>query len=1313
MVDILTIGSSGLSAYRRSLEVTGNNIVNANTEGYARRDVQLKGIGDAASSPTTLLTGSGSGVAIDVIRRATDVFVQSEKRITQSASSAATALSDRLDRLEKSMFSGDGDLGKLSQTLFSRIQDFATTPSSIAVRTTVIQAANDLAVGFNVQADRLAAEADAIVSDAQSELDNLNALTKQLADLNKQIDSIGDDTGKANDLLDQRDRLIDSVVKIVAVTVESRPSGAINLYLSDGTAGPQLLGQSGAKALTASHTNGHLQITMDPYGASVPLSKIQGGTVGGIQAFDDQISSMVGQLNRMAVGFTKRFNDQHAKGTDLDGEKGLPVFSTETFSIAASKSNKGISTAEIDIGQIGSIRAGEYRATFNQSDAKWSVINTTNGTKVSGTDYITIEGMTVRFSGKPADGDFYTFSPLTNAASAMRVLIDEPRQLAASLPQLAEAVIGNQSSATIDITGTGGIVDPPPAPSISDLFSQSAVPNNSIGIKQDGVVSKIPSGSGPVSLYSLGEISAATFKIDPKALGAKSSISTLSELGPSKLTLTVDGHQLEDDIDLFPLGIGSHPADVDLAQMLADEINFALGAQTKIKLPLAKMLFASASNGFVTINALGKTEIGTTTISAADRTYSKIASTTAKSSAADINLVTREGIQLSGVSSLASRFVNEDNGFMTEHLDPQSPSSSDDLSKKIISRTYRNLQITETNGPISNEQSIDIYGNRKSIIKFDVAPEVDTPASIGNKAGTPAPGAVYSLNVDGLKDPIRLAGQSIVGKTSSDIAAMMADRLTQLAPQRSIISGNFRLPETLTNAKFSINIDGVTSSVAFTRDKDRNTGALLASGTFSVSTIKPGAQNKGTSTATFDQTSLATNGSDPYKATFSKATNEWTIINLKTGRSSAGANSASIDGIKINFSGIPSDGDSFRFGGDPIISMVPADPNSIEDLQKLVINLPKSLSAKAPIISIDGDDAKKMGLSIDNISEQIISGNSKVTALEPLRTLLNKPPQNIPPEAISLDDYNRILIKRPLFGALSSLSLTNLSVSSVDDRDVMTSAGFLGSDLTLSVDDKNLVLTSKVVVDPNSVPNLTDTSETVSRIGHKVMISTIQDSDKIPEDLLVAVQQSEAGGNRTLAATYDHEITRINPTMPDIELEVTGSQVVSIYTVKRSSSGAVQLDKQGNPQRDLIAKRAFQPGSPIDFMGAQFVIDGNASIGDWFRITTDPSRTGDNRNALALIDVGRTDLNERGSGTFADIYAAVLSKIGSSTQAAKTSAVAAKAVAENVAAAYDSATGVNLDAEAAELIKLQQAYSACAQIVSTARDMFEMILKAF
>ena len=1239
MADILSIGSSGLSAYRRSLEVTGNNIVNANTDGYSRREVSLLGIGDAASSPTTMRTGTGSGVTVDLIRRATDVFVQSEKRVTQSASSAATALSDRLDRLEKAMFSGDGDLGKLSQTLFSRLQDFATTPSSIAVRTTVIQAANDLANGFNVQSDRLNAEANAVVSDAQSQLDDLNMLAKQLADLNKQIDAIGNEQGKSNDLLDQRDRLVDDIVKIVGVTVESRPSGAVNIFLSQGTAGPQLVGPNGAKSLTASRVNGHLQITMDPYGANIPLSKIEGGTVGGIQSFDDQVTSMEGQLDRMALGFAQRVNDQHSKGTDLDGRKGLAFFSTNTLSVTPSNSNRGISTATIEMGQINAVEAGDYRATYNIADNKWTVVNTASGNKSTGTDRITIDGMNIKFSGKPADGDSYIFSPLTNAASAMRVLLDDPRQLAASLPQLAEAVTGNQSSASIEITNTGGLIDPPPAPSLSKLFNQSLVPNNSISFKQDGIVSSIPSGSGPVSFYSFGEISAATFKFDPKASNVTSDIATLSKIETSKLRLTLSDTingainvTTTPDIILFPNGVTDSAALSDPTQALADEINRALAEHLGTDIDLSKKIFASATNGYVTLNALGSNEITAATISGDNSLTSASASITLKASAAEIDLVTREGIQLTGTNAIPSEYVKSANGFMTGALQPEAPTMLTDLSGSIQTRFYRSLEITDALGPIANQQSVTSHGLRTSAIKFEITPEGDSPALTNGSTPALIPGAVYSLAVDGLSNPIRLAGKAIIGKTSADIASMMADRLTALAPQRSLIGSAITLPNDLTTGSFSISINGVQSTVSFSRNRDMTTGNALPGGTFTVS------GNSGLS-----------------------------------------------------------------------ISMVPADAGDPTGPQKLILTLPKSLSTSTPVISISGGDASKFGLTKDGISEQIIS--AKATA-EDLSTIQNT--LNLSNASVSLTNDNHVLITRPLLGTLSSLGLSDLSTSSESDRVKMSAIGFLGSDLTLSLSDKTLTLTSKIAVPSGSTSNLTDTSETVSRIGHKVTITSTQDNGVIPEDLLISIQQKDQKGVRTLAATYDKVVERQNPTMPDIEVDVTDNGIISLFALKTDAAGTLLRDDNGDLIRgDLIAQRFYQPGIPVDYLGAQFVIDGNAIIGDRFRITTDPDRTGDNRNALAIIDIGRSDLLGKGSGTFADIYSAAVSKIGSSTQAARTSASSAKTVADNVAAAFDSATGVNLDAEAAELIKLQQAYSACAQIVSTARDMFEMILRAF
>jgi flagellar hook-associated protein FlgK len=990
--------------------------------------------------------------------------------------------------------------------------------------------------------------------------------------------------------------------------------------------------------LTASRVNGHLQITLDPYGASIPLSKIQGGTVGGIQSFDDQITSMEGQLDRLAIGFAKRVNDQHTKGADLDGKKGLAFFSTTTLSATPSKSNKGVSSATIDMGQVGALENGDYRATFSKIDNKWTIVNTASGVKAAGTDRVTIDGMTIRFTGKPSDGDTYTFSPLTNAASALRMLIEDPRQLAASLPQLAEAVTGNLSSALIEITNTGGLIDPPPAPSLSALFNQSTIPNNAIGFKKDGIVSAIPAGSGSVSLYSFGEISAATFKIDPKASTSTSNIATLSNIGTAQLRLTVNGTTTPDltlfPSDLFPNGITDAASLADPAQALADEINRILAEHEGTNVDLGSQIFASATNGYVTLNALGTNEISAATITGSTALSSASAAITQKSAAAEIDLVTREGIQLAGANAVPADYVKAANGFMAGAVQPEAPTLSADSSGTILSRSYRSLNITDSTSPIANQQSLT-DGVRTSAIKFDVTSQSDSPSFTQGSSPTLTPGAVYSLAIDGLSSPIRLAGKSIMGKTSAEIASLMADRLTQLAPQRSLVGSAVTLPDNLATSSFTIGIDGVQSTVTFTRSRNDITGDALWGGTFSVS-------------------------------------------------------------------------------GDPrlSVSFVPADSSDPEGAQKLIIALPKSLSTTPPVISISGDDVSKFGLVANGMSEQIIASKTTSSDLATIQATLNAQ-FGLSSDAVSLTDDDRVLITKSLSGSLTSLGLTDLSTATESNRDEMTAIGFSGSDLTLSLSGNTLSLSSKVVSN-SATPNLTDTSETVSRVGHKLTIASTQIDGTIPEDLLISLQQNDLTGTRSLAATYDKVMDRINPLIPDLEVDVTDDGIVSLYALKLDSSGALLRDENGDYIKgDLIAKRAYQSGIPVEYMGAQFVIDGNAVVGDRFRITTDASRTGDNRNALALIDIGRSDLLNNGSGTFADIYAAAVSKIGSSAQAAKTSASAAKTVADNVAAAYDSATGVNLDAEAAELIKLQQAYSACAQIVSTARDMFDMILRAF
>ena len=143
-----------------------------------------------------------------------------------------------------------------------------------------------------------------------------------------------------------------------------------------------------------------------------------------------------------------------------------------------------------------------------------------------------------------------------------------------------------------------------------------------------------------------------------------------------------------------------------------------------------------------------------------------------------------------------------------------------------------------------------------------------------------------------------------------------------------------------------------------------------------------------------------------------------------------------------------------------------------------------------------------------------------------------------------------------------------------------------------------------------------------------------------------------------------------------------------------------------------MATRNYISGEPVSYLGAHFTIDGAANVGDLFHITTDPNRTGDNRNAQALSEFATSDLFGKGSGSLQDIYTSTVGQVGSSSAAAQSAAASAKTVSDSITASYDSSTGVSLDTEAAELIKMQQAYQACAQIVSTAQALFSAILKA-
>jgi len=111
-------------------------------------------------------------------------------------------------------------------------------------------------------------------------------------------------------------------------------------------------------------------------------------------------------------------------------------------------------------------------------------------------------------------------------------------------------------------------------------------------------------------------------------------------------------------------------------------------------------------------------------------------------------------------------------------------------------------------------------------------------------------------------------------------------------------------------------------------------------------------------------------------------------------------------------------------------------------------------------------------------------------------------------------------------------------------------------------------------------------------------------------------------------------------------------------------------------------------------------------------VTINGPMPGDNRNALLLASLKDKLSMSGGSSSFNDVYGQIVAGVGTLAQSAKLNSAAQQTMLNQAKGARESLAGVNLDEEAANLIKFQQAYQAAAQSVSVARSLFDSLLGA-
>ncbi len=143
-----------------------------------------------------------------------------------------------------------------------------------------------------------------------------------------------------------------------------------------------------------------------------------------------------------------------------------------------------------------------------------------------------------------------------------------------------------------------------------------------------------------------------------------------------------------------------------------------------------------------------------------------------------------------------------------------------------------------------------------------------------------------------------------------------------------------------------------------------------------------------------------------------------------------------------------------------------------------------------------------------------------------------------------------------------------------------------------------------------------------------------------------------------------------------------------------------------NQQNDMLALA----GAPFDSYGYEISLAGDPQAGDSFDINYNINGDGSNENIALMGDIQQRTILDNGNSTLQQSFGRVIGRVGVNTQSAQINRDAAEGILFQTKERRDSLSGVNLDEEAANLLKYQQAYEASAQVISVARSLFQTVL---
>ena len=405
----LNTAYTGLVAARQGLDVVGQNIANANTDGYTRQRISTSALG--ATAPTGIFTQGarvGEGVAMDGIIRLASAQLDARVRATAATAGYTAVRANALASVEDSLNEpGEGGISATLDEFWAGWQTLSNGTDTAAPAALLLGTAGALVTQISEGYQAVSDEWSTVRSDLNNMISELNGAATQVAALNVQIRQTLATGGTANELLDQRNTLTTTIAALTGATVTEQADGTVNVLVGGNAlvtggvahqvkvdAGAPRVMQDGGDVSLVWADNADTPVTMDRGEMAGALSLLGGADNGSGGALAEAAES----YNTFARDLADKVNAIYKTGFTQADATGQAFFSRADGAPSA----QGLSivpTASADMAVRASVDSGAYDGTIADAIAQLGAGFATNADGAIGSpsttwsDFVTKTGV--------------------------------------------------------------------------------------------------------------------------------------------------------------------------------------------------------------------------------------------------------------------------------------------------------------------------------------------------------------------------------------------------------------------------------------------------------------------------------------------------------------------------------------------------------------------------------------------------------------------------------------------------------------------------------------------------------------------------------------------------------------------------------------------------------------------------------------------------------------------------------------------------------------------------------------------------------